>query len=193
LSESFAETPDEELVREIASGNAEALAELYRRHQGSVFRFAFQMSGNSVVADDMVQDTFLALTRAAARYRPSGAKFTTYLYGVVRNLTRRRLRDERRAADRRALHVVSHQPPAEEAIVEHDARQQTIQRVRDAVLSLPSRYREAVVLCDLHGHDYAVAAEIIGCPIGTVRSRLSRGRGMLGEKLGYTRERAEHA
>lgn len=187
MRESLAQTPDEELVREIASGNAEALSELYRRHQGVVFRFALQMCGDSGIADDMVQDTFLVLTRAASRYRPHGAKFSTYLYGIVRNLTRRRLRNDYRFAGRGLRRAIAHAPPVETVIVEADTRRQNIQRVREAVLSLPSRYREVIVLCDLHGRDYTTAADIVGCPVGTIRSRLNRARRLLGEKLGYTR------
>lgn len=169
----------------MAGGDVDALAELYRRHQGVVFRFAFQMCGDSTVADDMVQDTFLALTRAASRFQPTGAKFSTYLYGIVRNLTRQRLREDRRSARRAMARATEHVAPRELVIVEADVRRHNIHRVRDAVVSLPSRYREVVVLCDLHGRDYANAAEIIGCPVGTVRSRLSRARRLLAEKLRY--------
>ena len=67
--------------------------------------------------------------------------------------------------------------------LEYIERQETIAEVRRAVVSLPSQYREAVVLCDLEGASYDGAASIIGCPVGTVRSRLSRGRELLALKL----------
>ena len=63
-------------------------------------------------------------------------------------------------------------------------RHETIESVRRAVLALPADYREAVVLCDLHEMSYAEAAQVLGCAIGTVRSRLHRGRALLTEKLG---------
>jgi RNA polymerase sigma-70 factor (ECF subfamily) len=194
LSEPAREPSDEDLLHLIASGDREALAMLYRRHQDIVFRFAFQMSGSDFVAEDMVQETFLALTRSAARYTPGAAKFTTYLYAIVRNLTRRRLRRDRRAWN---LRMWTNQPwpreelPAEQTLIDAATRQHTIERVRQAVLSLPSRYREAVVLCDLHDRNYAEAAAIVGCPVGTLRSRLHRGRNLLGEKLGYSRMKAD--
>lgn len=195
LTESVSEPPDDELLRLIASGSSEALAMLYRRYQGTVFRFAFQMSGSEFVAEDMVQETFLALTDAATRYEAGAAKVSTYLYAIVRNLTRRRLKRDRRAW--RVCEWVRDpwrrdEPIAEQSMIDAAARRQTIERVRQAVLSLPSRYREAVVLCDLHGRDYGEAAAIVGCPIGTIRSRLHRGRDLLAEKLGSTRPRARY-
>jgi len=193
LSESIPGPTDEDLLRLVASGNRDALAMLYRRYQAVVFRFAFQMSGSEFLSEDMVQETFLALTRAAKRYQPGAAKVSTYLYAIVRNLTRRRLRRERRAWSIRnwtSEPWARHEPITEQSLIDEATRQQTIERVRQAVLSLPPRYREAVVLCDLHGCGYTEAAAILGCPIGTVRSRLHRGRDLLGEKLGYTRVKA---
>ena len=68
------------------------------------------------------------------------------------------------------------------------SRTETVESVRKAVLSLPERYREVVVLCDLQEMNYVEAAEVLGCAIGTVRSRLHRARAMLIEKLHPARE-----
>jgi RNA polymerase sigma-70 factor, ECF subfamily len=187
------ELPDDELLLLIARGHREALAILYRRYQDMVFRFAVQMVGSEATAEDVMHDTFLAVARSARKYRGGTAKFSTYLYGIVRNLTRRRLRRESRFASLRwwmrdypnAQPVMSGVAPMERMI-----RQQTVARVRRAVLSLKPHYREVVILCDLHGRDYAEAAAIIGCPVGTIRSRLSRARGLLAAKLADTREDA---
>jgi RNA polymerase sigma-70 factor, ECF subfamily len=92
------ELPDAELLLLIACGHREALAILYRRYQDMVFRFAVQMVGSEATAEDVMQDTFLAVARNASKYRGGTAKFSTYLYGIVRNLTRRRLRRESRLA-----------------------------------------------------------------------------------------------
>lgn len=159
---------------------------LYRRYQDMVFRFALHMGVSESVAEDIMQDTFLAVARGAKPNPDGQAKFSTYLYGIVRNLTRRRLRRDSQLAGLR--HWIYHNGEAqastsEDALVERLTRQQMIDRVRRAVSSLPLRYREVVVLCDLHGRDYADAAAIVGCPVGTVRSRLFRARGLLAEKL----------
>lgn len=150
-----------------------------------VHRFAFQMSGNATVADEVTQDAFLALTNGARHYRANEAKFSTYLFGLVRNLTRRRLRTDRVfvALTGIAERWKAREPSIEQSLVEAASKKQTIERVRRAVLSLPTRYREVVVLCDLQGRDYGEAAAIVGCAIGTVRSRLHRGRNLLRQKL----------
>ena len=177
---------DEDLLRLVSDGDRDAFVALYRRYQDVVYGFAFQMSGSQTAAEDITQETFLRLSRVAQRYRPRQARFSTYLYGMVRHLTRRRLRRDRVfvALGSRSVDTWSaREPLVEQSLVEAASKQQTIQRVRRAVLSLPPRYREVIVLCDLHGRGYAEAAAIIGCAVGTVRSRLHRGRDLLRQKL----------
>jgi RNA polymerase sigma-70 factor (ECF subfamily) len=193
LTDEASGTPDEELLRLVVQGDREAFIALYRRYEGFVHRFAYQMSGSEAVAEDITQETFLTLTRSAARYNAGLAKFSTYLYGIVRHLTRRRLwRDRMFVALPAGLtdRWKAREPSAEQALVEAASRQQTIERVRRAVLSLPPRYREVIVLCDLHGRGYADAAAIVGCAVGTVRSRLHRGRDLLRKKLELADESA---
>jgi RNA polymerase sigma-70 factor, ECF subfamily len=182
---------DEELLRSVERGDRDAFVTLYRRYQDVVHGFAFHMSGSETIAEDITQETFLALTRGARRYNASAAKFSTYLYGMVRHLTRRRLRRDRvfvtltgASPDR----WKAREPLVEQSMIEAASKRQTIERVRRAVLSLPPRYREVVVLCDLHARGYADAAAIVGCAVGTVRSRLHRGRDLLRQKLGRPAE-----
>jgi RNA polymerase sigma-70 factor, ECF subfamily len=179
--------PDDELLRSVERGDRDAFVTLYRRYQDVVHRFAFQMSGSETTAEDITQETFLALTRGARRYNASQATFSTYLYGMVRHLTRRRLRRDRVFVTLTGANPdrwKAREPLVEQFLVEAASTGQTIERVRRAVLSLPPRYREVVVLCDLHGRGYADAAAIVGCAVGTIRSRLHRGRGLLRQKLG---------
>ena len=170
----------------VARGDRDAFVMLYRRYQDVVHRFAFQMSGCETTAEDITQETFLALTQGARRYNAGRAKFTTYLYGMVRHLTRRRLRRDRVLATLTGANLdrwKAREPLVEQSLVEAASTRQTVDRVRRAVLSLPPRYREVVVLCDLHLREYAEAAAIIGCSVGTVRSRLHRSRDLLRRKL----------
>lgn len=181
------ERPDDELLRLVAGGDRGALAALCRRYQDVIYGFAFQMSGREAVAEDIAQETFLVLVRGARRYNANQAKLSTYLYGIVRHLTRRRLRRDRifvTLTGQNADRWRAREPLIEQSLVEAAATQQTIERVRRAVLSLPPRYREVVVLSDLHGRSYTEVATIIGCAVGTVRSRLHRGRDLLRQKLG---------
>jgi len=171
---------DADLVRRTARGDREAFSLLYRRHQATIFRFARFMTGCDAAAEDVVQDVFLALMRDASRYDAGRAALSTYLYGVARHLTRRRLLRERRFVALDALGVDREPEPL--AATDPDAdvlRRGAMRELRRAILALPSRYREVVVLCDLEELSYADAAATIGCPIGTIRSRLHRARQML--------------
>lgn len=177
-----ADVADAELMRRTAAGDREAFAALYRRHQAGVYRFARLMTGSRVLAEDVVQEVFLVLMRNAARYDASRSMLSTYLFGVARHYTRRRLSRERRfvafdvrQAERRLVPADAPQAALEQ---HHD-----LQQLRSAVLSLPSRYREVIVLCDLQDMRYADAAATIGCALGTVRSRLHRARQLLAEKM----------
>jgi RNA polymerase sigma-70 factor (ECF subfamily) len=174
---------DQALVQRTAAGDREAFAALYRRHQGAVYRFARLMTGSSSAAEDIVQEVFLALMKDAARYDAGRAALTTYLFGVTRRVSRRRLLRESRFVEIDVSHGAADLAPnASEALERRDA----LQRLRDAILSLPSRYREVVILCDLEGVTYEAAAASIGCAIGTIRSRLHRARQLLATKLRRT-------
>jgi RNA polymerase sigma-70 factor (ECF subfamily) len=124
--------------------------------------------------------------RDAARYDPRRSALSTYLYGVARHQTRRRLLRERRfvALDAGASHV--HNLAATGDAADDLMQRSEMIRLRRAILSLPSRYREIVVLCDVQDVSYADAAVTLECPLGTVRSRLHRARQLLAEKMRRT-------
>ena len=185
---------DDELLRLMKAGDEEAFALLYRRWQGAVYRFAWQMSGARTVAEDVTQEVFIALIREAEKYDPGRGQFSAYLYGIARHHVLRRLRRERifvsltGAADEREADV-----PArlleERDLLDDLARGEMVERLRAAILTLPPRYREAIVLCELHEMSYAEAATVTGCAIGTIRSRLSRARALLTEKIRASSEK----
>src|SRR5688572_33218842 len=87
---------DELLMQRTAAGDRDAFATLYRRHHAAVYRFARLMTGSGVLAEDVVQEVFLVLMRSASRYDPDRSTLSTYLYGVARQYTRRRLSPGRR-------------------------------------------------------------------------------------------------
>jgi RNA polymerase sigma-70 factor (ECF subfamily) len=176
------EPTDRDLIGRTAAGDREAFAELYRRHHAAVYRFARSMTGSGSMAEDVVQEVFLVLMRNASRYDATRSTLSTYLYGVARHHTRRRLSRERRFVTLEDRAVESSEALREcmSAEVEH---RHELRRLRWAIVSLPSRYREVIVLCDLHDVTYADAAATIGCAVGTVRSRLHRARLLLGTKM----------
>jgi RNA polymerase sigma-70 factor (ECF subfamily) len=143
------------------------------------------MSGSSALAEDVTQEVFMALIRENRGYDPSRGSLGAYLLGMARHYALRLLKRDRTyvsieegSRDDGKLAPHSSEDP-------HWAmsRQQSIQAVQQAVLSLPEHYREAVVLCDLNEMSYEDAASVVGCSVGTVRSRLHRGRALLIQKL----------
>jgi len=168
---------DEKLLARMLEGDGEAFTTLYRRRQGPVYRFALHMTGSVAMAEDVTQEVFLALIEKGRRFDGSRGPLLSFLYGIARN---------------RVLRRIERDPPAEPASEEYAGnedllddltRRETVEQVRRAVLSLPAAYREAVVLCDLENASYEDAAAALECPVGTVRSRLSRGRALLAQKL----------
>jgi RNA polymerase sigma-70 factor (ECF subfamily) len=182
------ETDDDLLIR-THSGDEQAFVSIYRRRQGAIYRFALHMSGSQTVAEDITQEVFLTLLRDASGYDPQRGSLSGYLFGIARKLVLRHVERGRLdvALDSR---IEESELPA---MAVHDdplaglTRQEGLEALRRAVLALPRRYREVVVLCDLEETDYADAAMALGCPIGTVRSRLHRARALLLEKLNQER------
>jgi RNA polymerase sigma-70 factor (ECF subfamily) len=173
---------DIELMQRTAAGDRDAFETLYRTHHATVYRFARLMTGSTTIAEDIVQEVFLALMRDASRYDPARASLTTYLYGSARHHTRRRLLRDRflvRLDDQADLCL----PTASATAADDLIRQRDVQHLRRAIVRLPARYREVIVLCDLQDISYADAAQALGCAIGTVRSRLHRARHLLADKV----------
>jgi len=176
---------DHQLLERLRAGQEQAFVALYHRRQPALYRFALQMSGSAAVAEDITQEVFLALLREECGYDPDRGSLIAYLFGIARKLLLRQF--ERRRSDVGVDTGAEETGFAELADASDPladlAARERIEALRRAVGSLPRRYREVVVLCDLEEMDYAVAAAALGCPIGTVRSRLHRARLLLAEKL----------
>jgi RNA polymerase sigma-70 factor (ECF subfamily) len=174
---------DAELVELVAGGDDEAMSALYRRHRDVVVRFARGMTGSLDAAVDIAQDVFVALTLDAGRYDAERAAFTTYLYAMARNHSRTWLRRQRRWLSFQRLASAGSQPsrPADPFARLEDA--ELAAQVRAALQRIPARYREVMILCDLHDLSYDQTARIVGASVAAVRSRLHRGRRLLRGKL----------
>ena len=180
---------DEALMGLAAGGNEEAFVEIYRRRRASLYRFALHMAGSEALADDITQEVFLALLNKRNGFDPARGTLPAYLIGIARKLLRRHF--ERHPAQRSLNEVASNgfSMTPEPLIERHDPHTQlssaeAIATVRHAILTLPPRYREAVVLCDLEEMEYEEAAAAADCAVGTIRSRLHRARALLAKKLG---------
>jgi RNA polymerase sigma-70 factor (ECF subfamily) len=177
-------SPDDDLHRRMRSGDEAAFAELYGRWQGLLYRYALRMSGEPALAEEVVHEVFMALIRQTQGYDPERGALGAYLYGAARRIVLRRLEHERPYVALADDDGGTDEPvaPGPDALAEL-TRSERVARVRGAVLSLPPVYREAVVLCDLQALSYEDAASILGCSLGTVRSRLHRARRLLVSKL----------
>ena len=177
---------DNELLIALLGGDEEAFATLYRRRQGGIYRFALQMSGSPALSEDVTQEVFMILMRNELSYDSSRGPLNAFMIGVARNLIRQRLGREQiyvPMEDEEGEGTISERFYAADSPLEELTRGQAIESVRRAVLSLPARYREVVVLCELQELSYADAATVLNCAIGTVRSRLHRARAMLIDKM----------
>ena len=178
---SLHDEPDDELVRRAQSGEREAFAEIYHRYHAVVYRFARMMSGSSAIGEDVTQETFTVFLRDLHRYEPKCSRISTYLYGVARNLTRSALRRSRRFV---RLDVIGEREPvANSDPASSFERSEERGQLRRVIADLPSRFREVLILCAIHGLSYADVAAILGTPVGTVRSRLNRGRRIIAKRL----------
>ena len=189
-----AEPTDAELMSRMATGDGEAFAAIFRRYQATVYRFSRQMLAAKDAAEDITQDAFIALAQNAGRFDAMRGSLTTYLYGIARNLILQRHRRDRLRSEVDLDAIADEELTAVSASgdpLEALSRSQLVQHLRAAILRLPVHYREAVVLCELHGLSYEDAAAIARCPLGTIRSRLSRGRQMLMERCAEGMTRGE--
>ena len=172
-------TRDGELLKRFRAGDREAFTLLYRMHQAAVFRFAMLMTGDHAKATEVPQDVFVWLVHHAGSFDPARGELGSFLAGVTRKFLLRRRGEELRWA------------PLDESFAVSDCAddREAAEGLRRAVLALPEKYREVVVRCDLEEKSYDEAAELIGCAVGTVRSRLHRARALLARKLAGTVER----
>jgi RNA polymerase sigma-70 factor, ECF subfamily len=178
-----ADPADAELITRALGGERDAFEAIYCRYQAIVYRFARSMTGSATMAEDVTQEVFVALIRDLARYDPQRACLSSYLYGVARNVTRARLRREAPFLNFDEVFSNGTEPAGPDDPSATLARSQEVTRVRRAILRLPSRYREVVILSALHGLSYSEAAKVVGTPVSTIRSRLHRARTLLTERL----------
>ena len=180
---------DEALVDLMREGNEEAFISLYRRRQPDIYRFVFGMSNNRITTEDVTQEVFIKLIHHADRFDPTRGSVRSFLYGIARNCLLQHFERERpyvpydgEIPENGSAALENALPDMNDPLAELTTAE-LLDDLRQAVLTLPLKYREAVVLCDLQEMDYVDAAAVIRCPVGTVRSRLHRGRDLLLQKL----------
>jgi RNA polymerase sigma-70 factor, ECF subfamily len=174
-----AELRDEELVRRYVRGDRSAFGILVERHERRVYNLAYRMLGRPEDAADATQEVFLICLRKLGGFRGRSA-FTTWLHRVAANVCYEALR--KRSRERAADQEI--EPPAEPDHADASAAALDVHR---ALQDVPEEFRAVLILHDLQGVPYNEIAEALGVPIGTVKSRLHRGRVALARVL-----RGEH-
>lgn len=175
-----AELSDVELHRAALKGSGEAMAALYQRHGGLVYRFVLQMSRNNVVAEEITQEVFLALLNQLDRFDAVRGALSTWLCGIARRQLWKYLE---RSGD--AARSDFDKESASEVICPSDGpgelllRREAVDAVRAGLGQLPVVLREALILCALEEMSYEEAAQVLAVPVGTVRSRIHRAKAQL--------------
>jgi len=173
-------TDDRDLIRRHLSGDTEAFHELMARHEDHVFAVCLRIMGDRESALDATQETFLTLYRKANRFEGRAA-FSTWLYRVTVNTCYDQLRRRKRHEGQNIEAVAPRADPSQEAAL---GAVELRPDIESALLRLPDEFRTVVVLIDLHDLPLEAVAEILGVPVGTVKSRAFRGRRMLAQMLG---------
>src|SRR5437660_6160490 len=158
---------DYSLSGQLARGDERAFRVVYDRYNGPIHRFAWHMSGDRAMAEEITQEVFMLLIRKPRKYDPSKGSLGGYLFGIARNLTRRRV--EQRRADvpfvedpnsSEGTYSIGERAIDDSAnALDELTQRELIENLRTAVLSLPPQYREVIILCDLEQPSQADAAE----------------------------------
>ncbi len=174
---------DEELMFRLARGNSYALEVLVKRYKLKIINFVYRMVGDLDQAEDIAQEVFIRVYQHRERYQPI-AKFSTWLYTIASNLAKSELRRRSifnpisltRLKEER-LSSIKRSP--DKALLEKELGQ----KIQEGIEKLKPNYRAPLILRDVEGLSYEEISEIVGCPLGTVKSRINRARLKLREIL----------
>jgi RNA polymerase sigma-70 factor (ECF subfamily) len=181
---------DEELVARSNGGDHDSFNELIRRWERPIYALAYRQIGREEDARDVCQETFLRAYRALGGFRGQ-AKFSSWLYRIAINLCRDWMRRERRTPVMQApedvdlMELAAAREPAE-SIEDRIARNDLSRAVERAMAVLPDEQRAAIVLKEYHGLTFQEIADLVGCPLSTVKTRLYQGLSVLRRELART-------
>jgi RNA polymerase sigma-70 factor (ECF subfamily) len=178
---------DEELVAQSIRGDTDSFNQLILRWERPIYALAYRTIGREEEARDVCQETFLRAFRALPRFRGQ-AKFSSWLYRIALNLCRDWIRRERRAPmvqppeDTDLMELAAAREPSE-SIEDLVARKDLTRLVERAMTRLPEEQRTAIVLKEYHGLTFQEIADLLGCPLSTVKTRLYQGLTVLRREL----------
>ncbi len=179
------DNPDVVVIRQVLAGDPDAFRGLVVRYKDLVFALIMRQVADHAVAEDLSQEVFMKAFTALRRFR-GDAQFSTWLTRIALNATNsyfssRRYRERRRSEP---FEPVRHDRASAPAEAEDDGVSETMkEQFRNGLAALASHYRDVLVLVGLEGHSYEEAAETLGIPLGTVRSRLSKARELIRARI----------
>jgi len=171
---------DEELINRFQMGNEEAYIELVNRYKDRIYNFVFHFLGDVEEAEDVAQNTMLKLYQKKDYYKEI-AKFSTWIYTIARNLANTELRKRKR---RKIIYLSQmskkekqYEIPAEHYNVDQQLNDEYLNnRIQKAIKKLPNHFKSIIILRDIQGLSYDDISNIVGVPLGTVKSRINRAR-----------------
>lgn len=170
---------DENLVRQIAAGDGHALEALYARYSAPLYRYVLRLVHETTVAEDLLQEVFVAVWRGASRFK-GRAQVRTWIFRIAHNQAVNWLRRQRPAL---RLNAVEGLPSKGDPVVDRTMARWRADQVRQALPRLSAKHRAVLELTFYHGFSQAEIAQIVGCPVGTVKSRMSYARRYLRQAL----------
>ena len=171
---------DAQLLARVVSGDHEAFSQIMKNHEDRVFSVCLRIMGNREQALDATQDTFLTAFRKAEQFKGNSA-LGTWIYRIAVNTCYDQLRRQNR---RRTDPIPEHLDPIDYSAEEEVDSAALRPEIAQALAAIPPDFRAAVVLSDIEGIGLPEVAVILGVPVGTVKSRVFRGRRLLAEELG---------
>ncbi|HEV2666499.1 MAG TPA: sigma-70 family RNA polymerase sigma factor [Blastocatellia bacterium] len=183
---------DHQLLAATLAGDETAFLEITRRYRNQITNYVYRMLDDYDRAVDLTQETFVRVWVNAGRYQATYS-FSTYIYKIAHNLAISELRQRKRRRtiqlptffsekdnEEMEVEIEDRKQPLAEDVMIGDERRRAVSR---AIASLPEKYRAALVLCDIDEKSYDEISEVLGLPVGTVKSRINRARNLLKEKL----------
>ncbi len=176
---------DAEIVRAVLAGDKDRYALLIDRYSASIINYLARMTGSRWEGEELAQQTFVRAYFALDSYKPQ-YKFSTWLFKIATNLCINHLKkrqrlihmDDYRNEDGESAWVLPDTRPTGDPVATAERREMQ-QQIQDAINRLPEEYRSAIILRYLHGLSYQEIAAVLDLPIGTVKSRIGRGRSRL--------------
>jgi len=176
-------TDDSELVARSKNGDLDSFNELVERYQRMAYNLALRMLGDPAAAEDATQDALFSAWKNIRGFR--GDNFRAWLLRITANACRDQLRKLKRrpSIPLESLPFEPQAPPSSESPEDYVLRREVGAEIQRGLARLPSEQRLAVILCDIQGLSYEEIAGVMKCSLGTVRSRISRGRAQLRDYL----------